>query len=323
MEEDAMSGFERIVGALITSMSLLLAGASAHAAPGYQWEFGMEMEGLSFAMPKQKTCVPKTSKEPPVTADNEECRILSKKQVGDRFVWKAECKEGLMEGDVTSTATSYHGTLTMTDKSGESTRMKMSGKRLGECDYQDRSAELLAMQKKAEADARKNMAKFCQDSVEKMYLGALASCPKEKPAICKRLGTLDGYKVAIPSAASPELIEKDAQLSAAFKSCALNIRTLLPNLCHQALEDVDTGFILGNCPAEKESLIAEHCVGRKTSSEIAEKYRDFCQRAYIASGSDAASSGSAADKPSAAGGGIDVPADLQQGLKQLKGLFGF
>lgn len=318
-----MSSFKRIVGALITSMPLLLAGASAYAVPGYQWEFGMEMEGLSFAMPKQKTCVPKTSKEPPVTADNEECRILSKKQVGNRFIWKAECKEGLMEGDITSTATSYQGTLTMTDKSGESTRMKMSGKRLGECDYQDRSAEILAMQKKAEADARKNMAKFCQDSVEKMYLSALASCPKEKPVICKRLGTLDGYKMAIPSAASPELIEKDAQLSAAFKSCALNIRTLLPNLCRQALEDVDTGFILGNCPREKESLIAEHCVGRKNSSDIAEKYRDFCQRAYIASGSDAASSGSATATPAAAGGGIDVPADLQQGIKQLKGLFGF
>jgi len=318
-----MSSFVRIAGALITSMSLLLAGASAHAAPGYQWEFGMEMEGLSFAMPKQKTCVPKTSKEPPVTADNEECRILSKKQVGNRFIWKAECKEGLMEGDITSTATSYQGTLTMTDKSGESTRMKMSGKRLGECDYQDRSAEILAMQKKAEADARKNMAKFCQDSVEKMYLGALASCPKEKPAICKRLGTLDGYKMAIPGAASPELIEKDAQLSAAFKSCALNIRTLLPNLCRQALEEVDTDFILGNCPAEKESLIAEHCVGRKNSSDIAEKYRDFCQRAHNASDSDASSPGSATATPAAAGGGIEVPADLQQGIKQLKGLFGF
>lgn len=319
-----MSSFERIAGALITSMSLLLSGASAHAAPGYQWEFGMEMEGLSFAMPKQKTCVPKTSKEPPVTADNEECRILSKKQVGNRFIWKAECKEGLMEGDITSSATSYQGTLTMTDKSGETNRMKMSGKRLGECDYQDRSAELLAMQKKAEADARKNMAKFCQDAVEKMYLGALGSCPKEKPAICKRLGTLDGYKMAIPGAVAPELIEKDAQLSGAFKSCGLNIRTLVPNLCHQALEDVDTGFILGNCPMEKESLIAEHCVGRKNSSDIAEKYRDFCQRAYLASDSDAAaSSGGAADKPPAAAGGIDVPADLQQGIKQLKGLFGF
>jgi hypothetical protein len=281
------------------------------------------MEGLSFAMPKQKTCVPKTSKEPPVTAENEECRILSKKQIGNRFIWKAECKEGLMEGDITSTATSYQGTLTMTDKSGESTRMKMSGKRLGECDYQDRSAELLAMQKKAEADARKNMAKYCQDSVEKMNLSALEGCPKEKAAICKRLGTVEGYGMAIPSAATPEQIEKDTQLSAAFKACGLDIRTLLPRLCGEALDGEQTGFILGSCPKERDVLIARHCEGRKSSSEIAEKYRDFCQRAGNASGSDAASSGSTADKPAAAGGGIDVPADLEQGLKKLKGLFGF
>ncbi len=317
-----MSRFERIVVALIATMPLLLAGASAHAVPGYQWEFGMEMEGLSFAMPKQKTCVPKTSKEPPVSADSEECRILSKKQIGNRFIWKAECKEGLMEGDITSTATSYQGTLTMTDKSGESTRMKMSGKRLGECDYQDRSGEILAMQKKAEADARKNMAKYCQDSVEKMNLSALDGCPKEKPAICKRLGTVEGYGMVVPSAASPELIEKDPQLSAAFKSCGLDIRTLHPRLCQEALDGEQTGFILGNCPKERDVLVARHCEGRKSSSDIAEKYRGFCQRAHNASGSDA-SSGSVADKPPSAAGGIDVPADLQQGLKQLKGLFGF
>jgi hypothetical protein len=318
-----MSRFERIVVALITSMPLLLAGSSAYAAPGYQWEFGMEMEGLSFAMPKQKTCVPKTSKEPPVTAENEECRILSKKQVGNRFIWKAECKEGLMEGDITSTATSYQGTLTMTDKSGERTRMKMSGKRLGDCDYQDRSGEILAIQKRVEDEAKANMAQFCQQSAEKMNLSALKDCPKEKPVICKRLGTLEGYEMAIPHSVHAEQIEKDAQLSAAFKSCGLDIHTLLPNLCHQALEDVQTGFILRNCPKERESLIAEHCEGRKSSSEIAEKYQDFCQRAHNASGSDGASSGSTADKPPAASGGIDVPADLEQGIKKLKGLFGF
>ena len=65
-----------LIPAVILATSLF--SGSTFAEPGYYWEFGMQMEGLPFAMPKQKICAPKDSKEPPVTREDDECKVLEK-----------------------------------------------------------------------------------------------------------------------------------------------------------------------------------------------------------------------------------------------------
>jgi hypothetical protein len=69
----------------------LFAG-TAFAAPGYLWEISMETEDMPFAMPKQKICAEKDSREPPVSQDDQECRVQEKKQTGNRFSGKHNAK---------------------------------------------------------------------------------------------------------------------------------------------------------------------------------------------------------------------------------------
>lgn len=170
--------------AAVACLAPLLLATHSLAAPGYQWEMKMEMQGMPFPMPPQKVCTPKTSNEPPVTRDDGECKILEKKQTGNRFQWTAQCKDGLMTGDITSTPTSYDGSMKMTDKSGKTVNMKMAGKRLGDCDYQDRTGEIKAMQK----HSKESTGKSCQDGPDKVAGGVVVSgsCPKEKPAGAER-----------------------------------------------------------------------------------------------------------------------------------------
>jgi hypothetical protein len=98
-----------------------------------------------------------------------------------------------MIADITSTPTSYTGKMKMTDNSGETMTMKISGKRLGSCDYQDRSGELTALQKQSD-DAIKG---FCQNALEEMQGQLLGDqCLKEKSLFCQRLATPEGYAKA-------------------------------------------------------------------------------------------------------------------------------
>lgn len=309
----------RRVLAVITVTSSLFAGA-ALGAPGYFWEIGMEMEGMPFAMPRQKVCTPKDSKEPPVSADNDECRILEKKINGNRFHWKAECKDGTMVGDITSTPTSYSGSMKMSTRTGENMSMKMSGKRLGPCDYKDRSGEFVALQKQSVA----GMTKLCQGALEDMQGQMLAEqCPKERAIFCQRFATPEGYDKATRHL-TPDLLEDD-KLGAPVlaRMCKLNHDNLLPKLCGNAVTGRNFGFVSrhcpdaqeklcapaveagkfnyvgAHCPSERDALIRKHCEGRRFSSEIEPRFAEFCNQAanngeWLADGSQGSENTTAA-----------------------------
>jgi hypothetical protein len=332
----------------LLAASALAVPALSYAEPGSLWEIGVEMEGMPFAMPKQKVCSPKASKEPPVTQNDGECKMLEKKQSGNRFQWKAQCKEGTMVGDITSTPTSYNGMMTVTENSGQTMSMKMAGKRLGDCDYQDRSGEVKATQKQSEA----MMARTCQESLEKMQMGIITSgaCPKEKPIYCQRLATPEGYDKATRHLPADMHADPAAGLSAEIKACGQDSAKLLPRLCASAVSSSNydfvgrlcpgdksklcgkavaadqVGFVAVNCPAEKVALLKRHCEGRAYSSQIEQKYRAFCAGAAsgeFADDGSAASGRASADKAKGQSGDLAIPTDLEQGVKKLKGLFGF
>jgi len=323
-------------------LSASLFAGTAFAAPGYLWEIGMEMEGMPFAMPKQKICAEKDSKEPPVSQDDQECRVLEKKQTGNRYFWKAQCKEGLMVVDITSTPTSYSGKMKMTDKSGETVSMKMSGKRLGSCDYQDRSGEIIALQKQSD-DAMKG---FCQNALDEMQGQLLADqCPKEKALFCQRLATPEGYEKATRHLPSEMLTDTTSGAPTLTRICKLDNAKLLPKLCKTAVSGQNFAFVSrhcpadrpklcaaavsatrlnyvnANCPEERTALIKEHCEGRMYSSDIEPRFANFCANA----GADISGGESSADIPTPTPETAEEKAvdKVQKGLKQLKGLFGF
>jgi hypothetical protein len=317
---------------------------SALAAPGYFWEFGMEMEGMPFAMPKQKVCAPKDSKEPPISRDDDECKMMEKKMTGNRFYWKAQCKDGLMVGDITSTPTSYHGTMKMTEKSGNTMSMKISGKRLGDCDYKDRSGEILALQKQSESQ----MANLCQTGLESMQGQLLSNgCPKEKAIFCQRLATPEGYDKATRNIPFEMINDPAVGMQASARMCKLDNAKLLPKLCASAVSDsnfnfvsrlcpaerpklcanaakaVSLGYVAAHCPAEKAVLLKENCEGRRYSSEIEPRFANFCAGAAMNGEMASAASGFDAQSAAAPAAEVEKSEKLQQGIKQLRGLFGF
>ncbi|OYY95858.1 MAG: hypothetical protein B7Y41_00810 [Hydrogenophilales bacterium 28-61-23] len=341
----------RSLALFVPCLCLNLFSSLSVAAPGYFWEIGMEMEGMPFAMPAQKVCAPKGGTEPPVTRGDDECKILEKKMTGKRFQWKAQCKDGLMVGDVTSTPTSYSGSLKMTESSGSTMSMKMSGKRLGECDYQDRSGEIKAIQNQVEGV----IASTCQQALTEMQ-GAMMGrqCPKETPLYCKRIATLDGYALAarIPEQivgvaddeAASMIAERTGEIA---KPCKFDSAKLRATLCKRALSESNfdfvsrlcpgdraklckpaaaanrLGYVNASCPAEREALIKAHCEGRKYSSDIEPRYLDFCSNAGMLG--ETAPAVSAAQSNSAPGdpAGTVKEVIIDQGIKKLRGLFGF
>lgn len=336
----------------LAALATSLGAGVAIAAPGYYWDISMEMEGMAFTMPKQQVCVPKNSKEPPVSGENDECRILEKRQSGNRFYWKAECKDGSVSGDVTSTPTGYAGNVKMSTRAGESMAMKISGKRLGACDYKDPKVGFAALQKQSATST----AKLCKSALEEMQGQMLADqCPQEKSIFCKRFATPEGYDKATRDL-PPDMLE-DESLGAPMlaRMCKLNHDNLLPKLCNHAVTGRNFSFVARHCPDEQEklcgpaveagefsyvgahcpseraTLIKQHCEGRKYSSDIEPRFADFCAQAandgdwLAGSGSDnvpkattETSGESSRESPR------DPVADsLQKGLKQLKGWFRF
>ena len=131
----------------LMAAALLLAIPLVHAEPGERWEMKIEMDGTPMPMPMQSICAPKRDGEPPVTRDDSRCKMLDKKQSGNRFQWKVACPEGVSEGDVTTTPDGYHGTVKTVENGGRTTTMKMAGRKLGPCDYQDTSVRMQEMMK--------------------------------------------------------------------------------------------------------------------------------------------------------------------------------
>jgi len=331
-----------LIPAVILATSLF--SGSTFAEPGYYWEFGMQMEGLPFAMPKQKICAPKDSKEPPVTREDDECKVLEKKLTGNRYQWKAQCKDGLMVGDITSTPTSYSGNMKMTMSSGETMSMKMSGKRLGACDYKDLTGAVAALQKKSD----EALGNFCQNALDTMQVKGMASqCPKEHKLFCKKIATPEGYDkatrhlpaevLADPASGGPALLSEcklDPGKSLA-KMCASSATkpdfnfvsrfcpAEQPKLCAKAASDSQLDFVSVHCAQEKAELIKAHCEGRRNTSDIEPRFANFCANSAMASDTPQADS-SGSESPSITESAEAIATEkIQKGIKQLRGLFGF
>jgi hypothetical protein len=127
-----------------------------------KWETTSEAvtEGMPYQMPTQKTahCVTRKDMIPMSSEDKERCKIISQNIRGNTITYKMRCtdKDGTAEIEGESTyadnGNSYRGTSSMkvTDRKGKTTNMKMkvAGRRIGECDAPGREQAPIASPEK-------------------------------------------------------------------------------------------------------------------------------------------------------------------------------
>lgn len=143
-----MSLFRKAVFGLVV-VALGVSGTSLLAADGPRrdgkWEttMRMEMPGLPIKLPAVKTvtCVTKEDAENPeksVPSASREgsCKVSDYQIDGQTVTWKFKCEgknPSTGEGTLTYTENAYDGEL-IVDTDGQEMTMKMSGKRLGDCE---------------------------------------------------------------------------------------------------------------------------------------------------------------------------------------------
>ena len=321
---------------------------AAEAAPtGELWESTVEMVMAgrgSFAMPAQTTCRPRGEaawQEPPAPAQGE-CQMTDVVRGPNSMTWKMKCTDppatgkGSIEFDG---AGSYSGTIEASMPQGDMT-MKLSGKRVGDCDYaaaaqameqrlaetERASAELQA----AQADA---LAEVCTQSAARglayVFIGDTAACkgPEHKKLLCAATATPDGYEGAASGTMGVDLAQVASfcgKTSEAMRSEACggalaagtfpfvleHCPEMKGELCAGALDKKDFLIVAEHCPEQAQPLAQEHCAGRRYTSEIEEEYRGFC--------STYAMQGEPTDTPEQA----EAPPEKVGMKKKLKGMFG-
>jgi len=252
--------------------------------------------------------------------------------------------------EMTSTRKGQDGSMTMTTE----------GKRIGACDNEKEgnmsretqqvlgeaavaaagsAAEIGKMCEKAVADWPSSAGAFANyDAIVKQRKDALANakgnkdalkmvnstmpeppgCAKAKVDYCAKskaaageIGSRKGYAAVMKRS-------KPAAVGEAMRYCGNgDVALVTARHCKAAVADADYVFIADFCPAERKTLAQQHCAGRAYTA-VEPKYRALCGgggdgggRSYTA---EKAAGGSTADVGAAA---------VEEGVKKLKGLFGF
>lgn len=143
---------------LSVALAAVLIAPVAVAETGEEWSITIEvsMPGMpaGVVVPPQttKACSPKRTDAPPFTGvrPGDDCQVVDAKQTGQTWTWKLACKNG-MKGSGTMTLKgedSFAGTSEM-EVDGQLMSSKITGKRLGACDYQGPPAAPAPAKKKA------------------------------------------------------------------------------------------------------------------------------------------------------------------------------
>lgn len=325
--------------AILTIITSMLS-AAVYAAPGEYWEVTTKMEipGMPFAMPATptKVCIAKGGEtDPRKTSGDKNCKMSDIKTVGNKVSWKARCDHNgeVMTGigEQTATPHSYAGKMQLSGKSeGQDVNMNMafSGKRIGgACD----SEEMLIKAK----------AQMCDTSgydSTAVWIGSadhiFSNCADQRKKLCdtvRKDASKDAQTYAL-------LLQHDQQPNSASiaKECKLDMAATTKTIC-MGFNSNNYQQLSAYCPAEakvyREEKRRKACEGRsytgKTSAEsfqlcmggmkdVVDDNKPSEADASHESGKFSANN-PANDKPSA-----NNPAnDMLEGIKKLKGMFGF
>lgn len=321
-------------------------GSAVAAGSDELWEVStqMNMAGMPPGMGAQKTqvCTEKGDQKKAMTRGNDKCKVKDFKQSGNSVHMEMSCPEGDAVLDTTYNAahTEYKGTMKMTSSRGDMT-MTMNGRKIGTCDAQqakqEREAKVAAVQRQsAEVNAQiaagqDREIENCKKAVETMNLGLLGvygqcdraagicelqlkneqtkraatACTASHAQFCKRYQTMEGFLQANGD-------EKAAE------SCKVSRQELIAAQCPQAEKSENLAYLGKFCPAQAKTIAQAHCAGRSYTSQVKDKYSNFCS-SYLANASveQPITPASAVADPKAA-----IQQGVSQGINKLKGLFG-
>jgi hypothetical protein len=304
---------------------------------------------------KMTVCLAEGAKYEP-KGQEKDCKVLETRQNGNKTTAKVKCKDATMTIEHEAMGKDRWRNKAVTETRDGIMTMESEGKRIGTCDaakegnmpreaaamMETQQGEMAARAKEAAEEAarecREALAKwprgsgaFTQyDALEKVRRDAMGrdrrnadsigklypenpQCAKAKADFCAktkaegaRLSTRKGYQTAFAAQRS--------ELEGAMQYCQVDFKTPLSSHCKSAGQEQDFAFIADFCPAERKVLELKHCAGRSYSS-VEPKYQPLC---------GGAGARAAGDAESAPAGGKDArEQQIEQGVKQLKKMFGF
>lgn len=331
----------------------LLLGLAAVAAPlpaqaaaetGDLWEDTIEMNLPGFPARPQvhKRCSARGVDAVPMADKDNHCTMTDVKRSGGAMSWKMSCAgnppttgsaEMVYEG-----SDRYRGTMTM-NAEGRTMTMKMSGKRIGECDAGEAKRQLAATRQQIAASQKQAddaMAATCKGAVDAMMpqmLGQNAGygcAPSYKADFCRKLQTPAGFSTVAARRPSgmAGIASNDLAESGAF--CGVDGEQLRVKFCKSAEQNESLDFLASSClpGGYGKAIAARECAGRTFSSPPAERYRSFCS-AVVREGmmQPAGRTQRAATVPANETTPTAAPATpqaqaVEAGKQLLKGLFG-
>jgi Protein of unknown function (DUF3617) len=276
-------------------LTAVLAAASAAAlAQGTDelWEVTMKMEMAGMpAMPAQtmQVCKPKGDRDPSKMAGkekdrNDDCKMVDMKQAGNKSSWKMVCTKPepmTGTGEVTYTGDSYQGTMKMT-RGDMAMTQNMSGRKVGNCTYEDPAKKVEAMQSQQKAMIAKECDKQIEELNPLMIFGganlpeASLVCKDRKADFCARAGKL-AQQMHEPAGFS-EADRKYPQWREAMKACGTDPATVSAPVCKTAVDKKDWPFVADHCPVEGRALAQQNCAGLDYTSAMSSPYKEVCQK---------------------------------------------
>ena len=275
---------------ITTFLAALSCIATAVHADGTDelWEITMKMEMAGMpAMPAQtsQVCKVKGDRDPSKTGDKgSDCKVVDSKQSGNRSTWKAVCTKPdamTMLGDVTYGGDRYQGTIKVTGSDMDMTQ-NISGKKIGNCTYQDPGKKVAQMQAQSQAMIDKECDKQIEDLQPTMIVGAAGIppesliCKHRKADFCSRASKV-AQQMRDPAAFS-DGNRKYPHWRDAMQACGTDPATVSGPVCKVAVDKKDWYFVSENCPAEGRVIAQQNCTGMDYTAVMASPYKQICQK---------------------------------------------
>jgi hypothetical protein len=330
---------------LATACLCFFASLALAATNDDLWEVTTQMNipGMPAGMGAQKhqVCSEKGDPKKAMTREDSKCKVTDYKETGTRVQMTVQCPDGVGTLDNTFNAarTEYKGTMKMKSKEGDMT-MNMQGRRIGSCDAavankpqtDPKMAALMQQSNAAVAKMDQEQLAGCAKALDTMQVqqfGIYAYC-NEQAGQCESMVKNEGTKRS-GTACMANVAEyckryqtKDGFLKAnanpqSEKTCKVSNTQLKSGFCASAAKSEDLVFLGKMCPVEAKPVAQAHCTGRGYTSQIRDKYTDFCKE-YLSHATLEQPAPTAADiakDPAKA-----VTEGVTQGINKLKGLFG-
>jgi hypothetical protein len=326
--------------ALLFTVLLIGGFGSSLAQPGKStgdlWEdtLVLDMPGLPGMATRAQThqrCSPRNSDAVPMTG-KDDCKMSDLKRSASSMSWKMSCSgtppsrgsgEMVYEG-----RDRYRGTVTMTSE-GQAMTMKLSGRRIGECDFAEAERKTAAVQHQvaaAQQQASDVATMMCQGAVDGMMAQPLrndvpgACGAKYKTEFCRRLQTSEGFATV----AARRAAAGGGDLTEAAALCGVDAEQTRARFCGPAEQQESLDLLASSCVPHGygKAIIVRECAGRSYSSPAAPRYRSFCTavaREGLVQPARSPVNAGAAPRETA---GTPQQAAVEAGKQLLKGLFG-